>query len=78
MKLAQGCVLPPLLCMSYSNSWTNTFPNRHFIKYADDSALASLMYDGQEEHGLALDYLLNRCEESNLVRNNAKNKGNVR
>lgn len=45
----QGCVLSPLLLVLYTNSCTITFPNRHFIKYADDAALVSL-HDWEKVH----------------------------
>ena len=70
----QGCVLSPLLFILYTNSCTSTFPNRHFIKYADDTALVSLLYDNEEDHGPVLDYFINWCDKSNLLLNTRKTK----
>ncbi|KAM4610649.1 scavenger receptor cysteine-rich type 1 protein M160 [Polymixia lowei] len=53
------------VCLStlYTNSCTSTFQNRHFIKYADDTALVSLLYDEEQEHGLVFDFFLNWCKQ---------------
>ncbi len=58
----QGCVLSPLLFILYTNSCFSIFQNRFFIKYADDTALVSLLYDEEKEHGPVLDYFTNWCK----------------
>lgn len=63
----QGCVLSPLLFILYTNSCVSSFNNRHIVKYADDTALVSLLYEGEEEHGPVLDFFLNWCKNSNLL-----------
>ncbi len=55
----QGCVLSPLLFILYTNSYVSSFKNRHIVKYADDTALVSLLHEGEEEHGPVLDFFLN-------------------
>ncbi len=50
------------------------FNNRHIVKYADDTALVSLLHDGEEKHGPVLDFFLNWCENSNLLLNISKTK----
>lgn len=70
----QGCVLSPLLFILYINSCVSFFKNRHIVKYADDTALVSLLNDGEEEHGPVLDFFLNWCENSNLSLNISKTK----
>lgn len=70
----QGCVLSSLLFILYTNSCISTFPNGHFIKYADDTALVSLLYDEEEQHGPVLDFFINWCEKSNLLLNTSKTK----
>ncbi len=52
----QGCVLSPLLFILYTNSCVSSFKNRHIVKYADDTALVSLLHEGEEEHGPVLDF----------------------
>ncbi len=73
--------LPPGMCfiifvvdLIHLYSYTSIFPNRHFIKYADNTALVSLLYDGEKEHGSVLDYFLNWCEKSNLLLHISKTK----
>lgn len=53
----QRCVLSPLLFILYTNSCSSSFKNRYVIKYADDTALVSLLYDGEEEHGPVFRFL---------------------
>ena len=54
----QGCVLSPLLFILYTNSCTSTLQYRHFIKYADDTALVSLLRDEEVDYGPVLDSFL--------------------
>lgn len=54
----QGCVLSPLLLILYTNSCTSTFPNRHFVKCADDAALVGLLHDWEKVHWPVVDYFL--------------------
>ncbi len=70
----QGCVLTPLLFILYTNSCVSSFNNRHIVKYADDTALVSLLHEGEEEHGPVLDFFLNWCKNSNLLLNFSKTK----
>ena len=70
----QGCVLSSLIFILYTNSYISTFPNRHFIKYADDTALVSLLFDDEEDNGPVLDFFINWCEKSNLLLNTSKTK----
>lgn len=70
----QGCVLSFILFILYTNSCTSTLPNRHFIKYADDTALVSLLQDEEEEHGPVLDFFINWCKKSKLSLNTTKTK----
>lgn len=45
----QGCVLSPLLLLH--KHFPQHFSPQHFIKYADDAALVSLLRGGEEVHG---------------------------
>ena len=70
----QGCVLSPLLFILYTNSFTSTLQNRHFIKYKDDTALVSLLWDEKVDHGPVLDSFLEWCNKSHLISNTNKTK----
>ena len=70
----QGCVLSPLLFILYTNSCTSTLQNRHFIKYKDDTALVSLLWDEKVDHGPVLDSFLEWCNKSHLISNTNKTK----
>ncbi|KAK7902027.1 hypothetical protein WMY93_018796 [Mugilogobius chulae] len=50
----QGCVLSPLLYILYTNSCTSSYPRRHLVKFADDTALISLLHGDEQEHGPVL------------------------
>ncbi len=69
-----GCRLYYFLYAHIAIHSRSTFPSRHFIKYTDDSALVSLLHDGEEEHGPVLDHFLKWCERANFVFNTAKTK----
>lgn len=51
----QGCVLAPLLFLPYTNDCRSNCPNRHFIKFADDTVLVSLLNDDENGHGTVVD-----------------------
>ena len=68
----QGCVLSALLFILYTNCLTSSFPRRHLIKYADDTALVSLLLGDENEHGPILEEFISRCEVSNLLLNTSK------
>ncbi len=51
----QGCVLSPLLYIMYTNDCRSNQENSYLVKFADDSALLSLLQGTQDGHGAALD-----------------------
>ncbi|KAL0160967.1 hypothetical protein M9458_044692, partial [Cirrhinus mrigala] len=44
----QGCVLSPLLCSLYTNDCTSKDPSVKLLKFADDTTVISLIWDGDE------------------------------
>ncbi|KAK7882814.1 hypothetical protein WMY93_028988 [Mugilogobius chulae] len=70
----QGCVLSPLLYILYTNSCTSSYPHRHLVKFADDTALISLLHGDEQEHGPVLSEFISWCDDSHLLLNTAKTK----
>lgn len=70
----QGCVLSPLLYILYTNNCCSSYPGRHLIKFADDTALVSLLREDEQDHGPVLEEFLVWCEKSNLLLNTSKTK----
>ena len=70
----QGCVLSPLLFILYTNNCSSPHPGRHLIKFADDTALVSLLQGDEQDHGPVLHEFLNWCEQSHLLLNTSKTK----
>ncbi|XP_052353660.1 uncharacterized protein LOC127916197 [Oncorhynchus keta] len=58
-RLSSGMCFVPL----YTNSCTSSHPDRHLVKFADDTALISLLHDDKEHHGPVLDDFVEWCEE---------------
>ncbi len=54
----QGCILSPLLFILYTDRCRSQYPDRHIIKYADDTVVLSLLKQGDTEHGPILNYFL--------------------
>ncbi|KAK0135828.1 putative RNA-directed DNA polymerase from transposon X-element [Merluccius polli] len=70
----QGCVLSPLLFILYTNNCSSPYPGRYLIKFADDTALVSLLKESEQDHGPVLPEFLGWCEQSNLLLNTLKTK----
>jgi hypothetical protein len=70
----QGCVLSPLLFILYTNNCSSPHPGRHLIKFADDTALVSLLQGDEQDHGPVLHEFLDWCEKSHLLLNTSKTK----
>ena len=60
----QGCVLSPLLYILYTDDSRSNQENTYLVKFADDSALLSLLQGTQNGHGAALDDFINWCDDS--------------
>ena len=50
----QGCVPSPLLFILYTDECRSNHLNRFLVKFADDSALLSLLHGSEQYHGPAL------------------------
>ena len=70
----QGCVLSPIFYILYTDDCRSQHDNQFFVKYADDTALLSLLSGDYVDHGPALDDFVNWCDSSCLVLNTAKTK----
>ena len=73
----QGCVLSPLLFILYTNDCRSTYSNRYFIKFFDDTALLSLLFNDETGHGPVLHDFVKWCDQSYLCLNVTKTKNNM-
>ena len=62
----QGCVLSPLLYSLCTGDCCSNQENCYLDKFADDSAVLSLLLGTQDGHGAALDGFTEWCDESYL------------
>lgn len=67
-------MLSPLLYILYTDCCRSRYPGHHIIKFADDTALVSLLEQDEVEHGPVLNDFVNWCEASNLNLNISKTK----
>lgn len=70
----QGSVLSPLLYILYTDCCRSSYPGRHIIKFADDTAVISLLERDETEHGAVLQEFVDWCEASQLELNTYKTK----
>ena len=70
----QGCVLSPILYILYTDDCRSKHANHFLVKYADDSALLSLLNSQDNGHGHALCDFVEWCNNSFLKLNANKTK----
>jgi hypothetical protein len=71
----QGCVLSPQLFTIYTDELRGTPGKTYIIKYADDSAIVSLISDEDEsDYKKCIEYVTQWCKDKFLVLNTAKTK----
>lgn len=73
----QGCVLSPLLYILYTNDCRSHHPDRHLLKFADDTILVSLLQDGDNEPGPVIGDFVEWCNSHSLQLNVSKTKDMV-
>ena len=66
--------LVPLLYILYTNDCRSTHPNRFIIKFSDDTALLSLLFNEETGHGPVVEDLVDWCDKPCLCLNATKNK----
>lgn len=65
----QGCVLSQLLYILYTNDCRSKYDNFFLVKFADDSALLSLLSGSEQDRGPLLDEFVDWCDEGYLELN---------
>ena len=70
----QGCVLSPLLYILYTDDCRSSYENSFLVKFADDSALLSLLSGPMHDHGPALNEFVSWCDKAYLELNVLKTK----
>ncbi|KAJ8376202.1 hypothetical protein SKAU_G00067820 [Synaphobranchus kaupii] len=69
-----GGLLSPLLFIMYTDDCRSLHPNRHLVKFADDTVLLSLLSGPILDHGPALTEFVEWCDSSCLELNVTKTK----
>ena len=70
----QGCVVPPLLFILYTDSCRSHKEGSYLVKFLDDTALLTLLQRSESDHSNALPDFVSWCDENFLDLNVNKTK----
>ena len=70
----QGCCLSPLIFIIYTDSFRSNYADRYLVKFADDTALLSLLNGSEQGHGSVLTEFEMHCDQAHLELNVLKTK----
>ena len=70
----QGCVVPPLLFILYTDSCRSHKEGSYLVKFSDDTALLTLHQGSESDHGSALTDFVSWCDKNFLDLNVNKTK----
>ncbi len=62
----QGCVLSPLFYILYTNDCHSVTENQHFVKFADDTVIVSLLNNEETSHSPVIDHFVTWCQDAFL------------
>ena len=70
----QGCCLSPLIFIIYTDSFRSNYADIYLVKFADDTALLSLLNGSEQGHGSVLNEFEMHCDQAHLELNVLKTK----
>ena len=72
--MPQGCVLPPLLYILYTNDCVSQTPECSLIKFADDTALVGFLTGNELNYRQEIEHFHEWCKANSLILNTLKTK----
>ena len=71
----QGCVSSPVLFTIYTNECVSKHPHNYIVKFSDDTAILSLLYQDTAFYHSEIKQFVDWCDAHHLVVNVTKNRG---